>query len=317
MKRYLITGTVLLALLAPGLLMAQSDLTLESLAAEFEDLTSKVADLFASRDDLAQRLAAVETAIAPTHTPSPTSTPLPTLTPTATPVPADAIATLSRRLNVRRGPGTHHAVLDTVEAGDEFRITGRNLAGDWWQIDFGGEPAWVYAPYVTASHAGDVQIVATPTPIPTATPIPTDTPAPTATASAQDEAQQETARLARLLALNDYEGFYFNVRPRGSFFGLPEDEQERRIAYYVPLFIAAMEKCGLTHSKMFHLVNFNAKQLDLAGVTQKLGMSPRAFSLEWLVANEIPEPENEMFAKLACEFAIQDLTTNLLEEHGE
>ena len=78
MKRYLITGTVLLALLAPGLLMAQSDLTLESLAAEFEDLTSKVADLFASRDDLAQRLAAVETAIAPTPTPSPTSTPLPT-----------------------------------------------------------------------------------------------------------------------------------------------------------------------------------------------------------------------------------------------
>lgn len=124
----------------------------------------------------------------------------------------------------------------------EFRITGKNLAGDWWQIDYDGKPAWIYAPYVTASRAGDVQNVATPTPIPTATPMPTDTPAPTATASAQEQAQQETKRLARLLALNDYEGFYFNVRPRGSFFGLPEDEQERRIAYYVPLFITAMEK---------------------------------------------------------------------------
>ncbi len=317
MKRYLITGTVLLALLAPGLLMAQSDLTLESLAAEFEGLTSKVADLFVSRDDLAQRLAAVETAIAPTHTPSPTSTPLPTLKPTATPVPADAIATLSRRSNVRRGPGTHHAVLDTAEAGDEFRITGRNLAGDWWQVDYDGEPAWVYAPYVTASHADDVQIVATPTPIPTATPMPTDTPAPTATASAQDEAQQETMRLARLLALNDYIGFGGTVRPWGSFFRLPEDEQERRIEYYIPLFIAAMEKCGLNHREMFRVVNSNGNHLDLAGVTQKLGMSPRAFWLEWLVANEIPDLENEMFAKLACEFVIQDLMVSFLEEYGE
>ena len=59
MRKYLITGIVLLALLAPGLLMAQTDLTLESLAAEIESLTSKVADLFASHDDLAQRLAAV------------------------------------------------------------------------------------------------------------------------------------------------------------------------------------------------------------------------------------------------------------------
>ena len=59
MRKYLITGIVLLALLAPGLLMAQTDLTLESLAEEIESLTSKVADLFASHDALAQRLAAV------------------------------------------------------------------------------------------------------------------------------------------------------------------------------------------------------------------------------------------------------------------
>ena len=220
-------------------------------------------------------------------------------------------------MNVRRGPGTRHVVLGTAEAGDEFRITGKNLAGDWWQIDYDGQPAWVHAPYVTASHADDVKIVATPTPIPTATPMPTDTPAPTATASVQEEAQQEVVRLAGLLALNDYEGFGGSVRPWGSFFRLPEDEQEKRKAYYVPLFIAAMEKCGLDHRRMFWVVNSNGNQLDLAGLTQKLEMAPRAFWLEWLVANDIPEPESELFAKLACDIAIQDLTASLLEEYGE
>ena len=63
--------------------MAQGDLTLEGLAAQVESLTSKVTKLFSTQDDLAQRLAAVETAIAPTPTatPHPTSTPSPMATP--------------------------------------------------------------------------------------------------------------------------------------------------------------------------------------------------------------------------------------------
>ena len=39
--------------------------------------------------------------------------------------------------------------------------------------------------------------------------------------------------------------------------------------------------------------------------------------LEWLVANEIPEPENARFAKFACDIAIQDLTVSLLKEYAE
>jgi len=68
---------------------------------------------------------------------------------------------------------------------------------------------------------------------------------------------------------------------------------------------------------MFWVVHPNGKQLDLAGVTQKLRMAPRAFWLEWLVANEIPEPANERFAKFACDIALHALTVSLLEEYAE
>lgn len=191
MKRQLIIVIAAVALVVPGVIMAQSDLTLEGLAARVEGLTAKVADLFSTQDDLAQRLAAVETAIAPTPTATatPTETPAETHTATASPSPttpsADPYLTIQRRMNVRRGPGTHHDILDTAESGTEFNITGKNLNGDWWQIDYEGRSGWVYAPYVTASYADDVQVVPTPTPIPTATftptPIPTATPRPTST----------------------------------------------------------------------------------------------------------------------------------------
>lgn len=191
MKRHLLIGIVALALIAPGVLMAQGDLTLEDLAAQVDGLTSKVAEIFTTQDNLSQRLAAVETAIAPTPTATATLTETPlathtaTASPSPTPLPADPSLTIQRRMNVRRGPGTHHDILSTTEAGTEFNITGKNLNGDWWQIDYEGQAGWVYAPFVTANYADDVQVVPSPTPIPTATlsptPIPTATPRPTST----------------------------------------------------------------------------------------------------------------------------------------
>ncbi len=145
MKRHLLIGIVVLALIAPGVLMAQGDFTLEDLAAQVEVLTSKVAELFTIQDDLAQRLAAVETAIAPTPTATATLTETPTATHTATaspsptPLSVDPSLTIQRRMNVRRGPGTHHDIISVAEAGTEFNITGRNLNGDWWQIDYEGQ----------------------------------------------------------------------------------------------------------------------------------------------------------------------------------
>ena len=94
MKPKLIIGVIILTLLAPGLLMAQGELSLEGLAShvqnlteQIEGLTSRVAALFTAQDDFALRLAAVETAIAPTPTdiatPTATATPAPTVTPPA------------------------------------------------------------------------------------------------------------------------------------------------------------------------------------------------------------------------------------------
>ncbi len=179
MKRQLLITIAALTFLAPGVLLAQSDLTLEELAAQLEGLTSKVTELFNANDDLAQRLAAVETAIAPTSTPTPTATHTPTVVPSPTSPPEQAYLTVQRRMNVRRGPGTHHEILGTAEASAEFDITGKNINEDWWQIDYEGETGWVYAPYVTANHAADIQVVSTPTPIPTPTLRPTNTPSPT------------------------------------------------------------------------------------------------------------------------------------------
>ena len=223
MKRYLIIGAAVLALLAPGLLIAQGEISLEGLAGQVESLASKVAEIFTTQDDLAERLAAGETAIAPT----PTATPSPTATATHTtttvqsppPLPDEPFVTLQRRMNVQRGPGTHHDILGTVEAGVEFDITGKNLNGDWWQIDYDGQSAWVYAPYVTANYVDSVQIVPTPTalptatPLPTSTPVPTETPTPTSTPTATpgSEVLREQRRLAWILAYNDYDAHGLNA----------------------------------------------------------------------------------------------------------
>ena len=108
-------------------------------------------------------------------------------------------------MNVRRGPGTHHEILGTAEAGAEFDITGKNINEDWWQIEYEGDPGWVYAPYVTANHAADIQVVSTPTPIPTATLRPTNTPTPlpTPTWTPTPDVRREQAyriEIARILA---------------------------------------------------------------------------------------------------------------------
>lgn len=106
-----------------------------------------------------------------------------TITPTvatddATDVP-DGVAQIivEGNMNVRAGPGTNYAVVGTLQAGTSALITGRNEAGDWWQIEIDGGAGWVLASLVTAQNADAVPVVATPAPPPT----PTATIAPAAT----------------------------------------------------------------------------------------------------------------------------------------
>lgn len=55
----------------------------------------------------------------------------------------------ARRINVRSGPGTNFTVLGALEANVEITLKGRNAAGDWAQIVFEGQPAWVFGELLT------------------------------------------------------------------------------------------------------------------------------------------------------------------------
>lgn len=119
--------------------------------------------------------AAPVTASAPTtgSAAGPTSTP--TEAPTATPAQSAAQVSATQLLNLRQGPGIEFGLAGAMNPGDTAAITGKNAAGDWWEIrTAGGAAAWVYGPLVTAT--GPVESVAlaanVPQPPPTATPAP-------------------------------------------------------------------------------------------------------------------------------------------------
>lgn len=138
----------------------------------------------------------------PTDTPVPAPTQEPTaVPPTATPVAADIVAGTDGA-NVRSGPGTNFTRLGYLDPGAQAPVTGRY--SDWWQIDYAGTPAWVYAEIVTPSHTdavSEVQPPSSPTSPPappTDIPVPTDTPLPAATPTPEQPAE------VRGLRPNDY-----------------------------------------------------------------------------------------------------------------
>lgn len=75
---------------------------------------------------------------------------------------AEATVSASQIVNVREGPGTLYPVLGQLNPGSNYRLTGRNEAGDWFQIDIGGEKkGWVINQLVSASGAVDAVAVTT------------------------------------------------------------------------------------------------------------------------------------------------------------
>jgi hypothetical protein len=136
-------------------------------------------------------LASTPTPAKPTATPQPPATTAPP--PTAPPPTAEKaqLSPNSGTVNVRSGPGTNYARIGEASQGQTFEITGKNPGGDWWQINFNGQPAWVFGGMVTANAAaGNVQVAQNipaappppapaPAPKPAAAPAPTSPPAPT------------------------------------------------------------------------------------------------------------------------------------------
>jgi uncharacterized protein YraI len=106
---------------------------------------------------------------APTPEPPPSPTP-----------PSQAEVVANSAINVRGGPGTDYSIIGSANAGQRFRVTGRNPAGDWWEIDYNGRPGWLFGQLVTPQNAQAVAIASNipAPPPPTATPIPQPTPVP-------------------------------------------------------------------------------------------------------------------------------------------
>ena len=87
--------------------------------------------------------------------PVPVPTPIP---PTATPLPSSQPEPLtepsirtSSNVNLRSGPGTTYSIIGRALAGTSMRITGKNPAGNWWQVCCTqGRSSWVASWVVTA-----------------------------------------------------------------------------------------------------------------------------------------------------------------------
>ncbi len=140
---------------------------------------------------------------APPTQPPPTATPIP---PTATPAPPEAVI-VGQNVPIRAGPGLIYDELGLANQGETYPITGLSVTGDWLQIDYQGQPGWVFL--VQAEPQGDMEQVPVieeipPTPTftpapPTATPTPPPTQPPAATAPASQPAGGGAPPLALLI----------------------------------------------------------------------------------------------------------------------
>ena len=67
-------------------------------------------------------------------------------------------------LNVRQGPGTNYGVVTVAHSADTLSITGRNSAGDWYQVSLDdGRQGWVNGSLVAVTgDAASIPVVATP-----------------------------------------------------------------------------------------------------------------------------------------------------------
>jgi uncharacterized protein YraI len=135
----------------------------------------------------AQPTAPATATVPPTSTPTiPPSTPtVISATPTVT-TTAAFTATIKGTATIRSGPGTGYAFLGTLAPGLTIRVTGRNAAKSWLQIDFPASPTgsgWVPAANTNAGTKADALAVINVPPAPTRAATPSRT-VPTVTAAA-------------------------------------------------------------------------------------------------------------------------------------
>jgi uncharacterized protein YraI len=137
---------------------------------------------------------AAATQAAPAEQPTATAaapTEVPTVAPTATTAQAAEVV-VNSQMNVRGGPGTNYNIVGQANPGQRFPVTGKNNDGTWWQINYNGQPGWVFGELVTATNTQAVAVAQNiPAPPPTNTPAPvppTPVPQPTQPPAAQPTA---------------------------------------------------------------------------------------------------------------------------------
>ena len=122
------------------------------------------------------------------------ATPTPEPEPTATPAPVPAFVITQDIVNVRQGPGTTYGLVGSAATGTQLAITGKNDAGDWWQICcVNGEPGWVFGQLGTASNTESVEVAQNIPPAPAPEPVavpPTPEPAPPQEAAPAPQPQE-------------------------------------------------------------------------------------------------------------------------------
>ena len=157
-------------------------------------------------------------------------------------------------------------------SGQKFDITGKNADGSWWRIDFKGQNAWIYAPYVTAVNADRIRSVPTPI-LPTATPLPpTATPTP-ASSTTQNMSAED---VIQSVMISDYQ------YDESAFNNLTQSEKEFLITGYILLVQYATDYCGLSYGDMAQLVSYYAGDLDDIRFIGEDGVKPRAWLLAFL-----------------------------------
>ena len=93
---------------------------------------------------VAARLTATRTA----DSPSAAATPQPDDAPTLT---GPAITVLVEGANVRAGPDTDFPVVGGLYENEQAALLGRNLGGDWVQVQLPESVGWIFAPLVETS----------------------------------------------------------------------------------------------------------------------------------------------------------------------
>ncbi len=108
----------------------------------------------------------------------------PVATPNPTPAPAaKAVRITGDEVNVRKEASTDSDVLGTVEEGDKLALLAENAQGEWYNVQFEGSGAYVYADFgevVDVTAEDYARLMAAPDPTPEATQSPEGSASPSA-----------------------------------------------------------------------------------------------------------------------------------------